>query len=271
MAPVASSNSAGGTDPGIDGDAIVAAEGIGKQYPRIPVTLFRWSSRSSTATGSGASPPRTRTHSATRRPGRSSSPADSPAPASTMTTTTMMTMTKAAPARTAWSDTGPTGGDVLGASRRLVAGPARPGPRRSRRPEVREEHAVADPRRSRVSDRGQGVRPRPRFPLPDALTKALALTDKGGFSFDIAFASKLLGIEGRLIKRYEREIDEITGPLEDRNGQRVPGALSRLAIAAAAVLPANLILLEDNARGLDPAFIDLIVERVQRNSRTAAP
>lgn len=100
-------------------------------------------------------------------------------------------------------------------------------------------------------------------PVPAGLAKALGLTDKGTFSFSLPMACQLLGIEARLVKQHEDEIEDLAQPLVDEHGEPAPGAWGRLAVATAVVLPWSVILLEEGLRGTEGAFMAQIAERLR--------
>jgi ABC-type polysaccharide/polyol phosphate transport system ATPase subunit len=106
-------------------------------------------------------------------------------------------------------------------------------------------------------------------PLPDVLAKALALTDKPPYGFNLLQATRMLGIDRRLVKPREVEIEDLAQPLRDADGGPADGALARLAVATAVVLPWSVILLDD-LRRLDDSFKERIAERVRERLREGA-
>jgi ABC-type polysaccharide/polyol phosphate transport system ATPase subunit len=103
-------------------------------------------------------------------------------------------------------------------------------------------------------------------PLPDALAKALGLSSRGTHKLSLPMGARLLGIEGHLVKRHKQEIEALAGPVLDPDGQQLPGAMIRLAVATAAVLPTNVLLLDD-LKGVDEAFVERLVDRVRQRLR----
>lgn len=106
-------------------------------------------------------------------------------------------------------------------------------------------------------------------PLPAALMRALSLADKGTFEFDLVLGSRLLGIEGHLVKHHRVEIEELAQPLQDAYGDPAPGWATRLAVATAVVLPASVILLEEDPK-LDEAFTERIVEPIRERLQSGS-
>jgi ABC-type polysaccharide/polyol phosphate transport system ATPase subunit len=98
-------------------------------------------------------------------------------------------------------------------------------------------------------------------PLATRLVRALKITDKGTFNFELVFASRLTGVEPRVVKRHKAEIEELAQPLW-ADGEPAPGWATRLSLATAAVLPSNVILLEEEP-GVDEVFTAQIVERIR--------
>jgi ABC-type polysaccharide/polyol phosphate transport system ATPase subunit len=105
-------------------------------------------------------------------------------------------------------------------------------------------------------------------PMPSGLAKAIALTGKGYFNFDLVLGCRLVGIEPHLVKRHREEIEELAQPVLGPDGEPAPGALVRLAVATAAILPASAILFEDGLRGMDEAFTNRVVERLRDRLRS---
>jgi ABC-2 type transport system ATP-binding protein len=98
-------------------------------------------------------------------------------------------------------------------------------------------------------------------PLAADVRKALGLASKVG-GHNPVLAMRLLGIEAGIAKRHKHEIEELAQPLLTPDGDPAPGAAQRLAVAATVALPSDVILLDD-LRGLDDAFVSRIVERLR--------
>lgn len=103
-------------------------------------------------------------------------------------------------------------------------------------------------------------------PLPAALAKAINMTSRGTFKMNLPLASRLLGVQGHEAKRHREEIEEMAQPIESPEGEPLPGAIVRLAIATAVVLPTNVILLDEPLSD-DAAFMEQVVERVRKRLR----
>jgi ABC-type polysaccharide/polyol phosphate transport system ATPase subunit len=103
----------------------------------------------------------------------------------------------------------------------------------------------------------------PVSPLPDSLARALNATGKGTHMFSLPMAANLLGVERRVIKPLKEEIEQLAQPVLGDDGDPLPGAMVRLAIATAIVLPTNAILL-DEFKGMDGAFVERVVERLRQ-------
>jgi ABC-type polysaccharide/polyol phosphate transport system ATPase subunit len=103
-------------------------------------------------------------------------------------------------------------------------------------------------------------------PLPDALARAFNMAAKGTHKLSLPMGARLLGIEGHLVKRHKQEIEELAGPVVGPDGQQAPGAMIRLAVATAVVLPTNVLLLDD-FKGVDEAFVERVVDRVRQRLR----
>lgn len=106
----------------------------------------------------------------------------------------------------------------------------------------------------------------PVAPLPSGLAKGLALTDKGTFDFELVLASRLLGLEPHLIKPHKAEIEAMASPLWTDEEEPAPGAMLRLGVATAVVVPTSVILLEESP-SLDEAFMAQVVERIPERLR----
>ena len=106
-------------------------------------------------------------------------------------------------------------------------------------------------------------------PLPAALARALRLSDKGTFDFNLVHASRLVGLEPHLVKRHRSEIEELAGPLCTPEGEREPGWAARLAVATAVVARSDVILLEEPRRPTE-ALTEPILERVRQRVRRGA-
>jgi lipopolysaccharide transport system ATP-binding protein len=104
-------------------------------------------------------------------------------------------------------------------------------------------------------------------PLPGEVRKALALSGKKGD--DLVLASRLLGVEAQLVKQHRDEIEELAQPLLTPDGDPAPGARLRLAVATTAILPADVILLDD-PQGLDDAFMSQVIERLRERLRAGS-
>ena len=103
-------------------------------------------------------------------------------------------------------------------------------------------------------------------PLSADVRKALGLASKVG-GHNPVLALRLLGVESGVAKRHREEIEELAQPLLTPHGDPAPGAAQRLAVAATVALPSDVILLDD-LRGLDDAFLSSIVERLRERVRT---
>jgi ABC-type polysaccharide/polyol phosphate transport system ATPase subunit len=101
-------------------------------------------------------------------------------------------------------------------------------------------------------------------PLSAELHKALAVSGKRGD--DLVQACRLLGVEPRLVKQHQDEIEELAQPLKTPDGDPVRGARMRLAIATTVVLPSSIVLLEE-PRGLGDAFAERLAERLGERLR----
>jgi ABC-type polysaccharide/polyol phosphate transport system ATPase subunit len=116
----------------------------------------------------------------------------------------------------------------------------------------------AFPTEGRVLVRGRAA------PLPAEVQKALGVSGKHGD--DLAQACRLLGMQPHLIKQHRDDIEEMAQPLLTPDGDPARGARMRLAIATSLILPANVILLEE-PRGLDAAFMERVFERLRERLR----
>ena len=101
----------------------------------------------------------------------------------------------------------------------------------------------------------------PVAPVPAGLARAIALTGKGTFDFDVVLAARLVGLAPQLVKPHRAEIEAMAAPLRTEEGEPAPGALLRLAIATAVVVPASVLLIEDSP-GIDEAFMEEIAQRI---------
>ena len=101
----------------------------------------------------------------------------------------------------------------------------------------------------------------PVAPLPAGLARGINLSGKGTFNADLVFGGRLLGVPARLMKAHRKEIEDLAQPLVTADGDAAPGAMLRLSVAAAAVLPSRLILLEEPLGEAD--FTARIVERLR--------
>jgi ABC-type polysaccharide/polyol phosphate transport system ATPase subunit len=104
-------------------------------------------------------------------------------------------------------------------------------------------------------------------PPPEDIQRAIALTGKGYFDFDLIMGARLVGIHPHLLQPHRDEIEELAQPLVAPNGQPAPGVLTRLAVATVATLPSDAILIEDGLRGMDEVFFARIVERLRDRLR----
>ncbi len=103
--------------------------------------------------------------------------------------------------------------------------------------------------------------------MPLDLAKAISLSGKGYFQFDLVMGCRLLGIHPHLVKGHRDEIEALADPVLGRDGEPVPGAMSRLAAATVVTLPADAILFDDGLRGLDEPFLSRALERLQERLR----
>lgn len=106
-------------------------------------------------------------------------------------------------------------------------------------------------------------------PLPAALVRALKVSDKGAFDFDLVLGARLVGIEPHLMKHHRREIEELAQPLLDPHGDPAPGWAHRLAMATAVVLPASVILIEEDP-GAGTGFGERLVEPIRARLRSGS-
>jgi lipopolysaccharide transport system ATP-binding protein len=106
----------------------------------------------------------------------------------------------------------------------------------------------------------------PVSPFPAALAKALGLTSKGTFDMELVLASRLLGVDPRLVTSHRHEIEAMAAPLWDEEGEPARGAMLRLAMATAIVIPSNVVLLDHSPR-IDEAFMRQVVERIPERVR----
>ena len=98
-------------------------------------------------------------------------------------------------------------------------------------------------------------------PLAADVRKALGLASKVG-GHNPVLALRLLGIEVGVARQHRLEIEELAQPLLTPDGDPAPGAAQRLAVAATVAVPSDVILLDD-LRGLDDAFVSRVVERLR--------
>lgn len=106
--------------------------------------------------------------------------------------------------------------------------------------------------------------------MPLDLAKAISLSGKGYFQFDLVMGCRLLGIHPHLVKRHRDEIEALAEPVLGPDGEPAPGAMSRLAAATVLTLPADAILFDDGLRGLDELFMARALERLQDRLRGGA-
>ena len=104
---------------------------------------------------------------------------------------------------------------------------------------------------------------KPVSPPPAVLMKALSLTARGSFMFDLVLGCQMFGIPARLVKRYRDEIEELARPRPDHTGNPDSESMLRLAVATAVVLPASVILLEEPLAKRDEAFTARVAEHVR--------
>jgi ABC-type polysaccharide/polyol phosphate transport system ATPase subunit len=104
-------------------------------------------------------------------------------------------------------------------------------------------------------------------PLAGDVHKALALSGKKGDN--VALAVRLLGVDAHVAKRHREEIEELAQPLVTPDGDPERGARVRLGVAATVILPADVILL-DEPRGVDEAFMGRIAERLRERLRSGS-
>jgi ABC-type polysaccharide/polyol phosphate transport system ATPase subunit len=104
-------------------------------------------------------------------------------------------------------------------------------------------------------------------PMPQDLAKAITLSGSGNFQFNLVMGCRLVGLHPHVVKRYREEIEEFAQPVLAPDGNPAPGAMTRLAVATAVTLPADVILFEDGLRGVDDNFKDRVVEVLQRRKR----
>src|SRR5215211_4036675 len=105
-------------------------------------------------------------------------------------------------------------------------------------------------------------------PTPGDLAKAIALSGKGYFQFDLVMGCRLLGLHPHVVKPHRQEIEDLAQPLLDKHGEPAPGAMTRLAVATAVTLPSDAILFEDGLPGMDEAFTERILDRLRRRLRS---
>jgi len=120
----------------------------------------------------------------------------------------------------------------------------------------------AFPTEGRVLTRGNVA------PMPEDLAKAIALSGKGYFQFDLVMGCRLLGLHPHVVKPHRQEIEDLAQPLLDKHGEPAPGAMTRLAVATAITLPSDAILFEDGLRGMDDAFTERVLDRLRRRLRS---
>jgi ABC-type polysaccharide/polyol phosphate transport system ATPase subunit len=106
----------------------------------------------------------------------------------------------------------------------------------------------------------------PVSPLPAALAAALGLTGKGTFDIELLLASRLLGVDPRLVKPHRAEIEAMAAPLWDEPGELARGATLRLAMATAILIPSNIVLLDELSR-LDAGFREQLIARIPERAR----
>jgi ABC-2 type transport system ATP-binding protein len=97
-------------------------------------------------------------------------------------------------------------------------------------------------------------------PVASELPLALSASGKGGIN--LPQACRLLGIDGTVAEHHQDEIVRMAQPLVTREGDPVPGATLRLAVATCVVLPSDLILL-DEPPGMDEAFMARVAAHVR--------
>jgi ABC-2 type transport system ATP-binding protein len=98
-------------------------------------------------------------------------------------------------------------------------------------------------------------------PLAAELPAAITAAGKG--EINLPQACRLLGVEAQVTRAHEAEIHELAQPLITAEGDMVPGAIARLALATAVILPADAILLEE-PRGMDTGFMERVGARLRR-------
>jgi ABC-2 type transport system ATP-binding protein len=105
----------------------------------------------------------------------------------------------------------------------------------------------------------------PVCPPPTELQRELRKT-----AGDLVSACRLFGLDKRVVRAHEAEINELAGLPTARDPQVDMAEMGNLAVAAAVVLPSSVLLLEE-ARGMDEAFGERVVERIRaRLSRGSA-
>jgi ABC-type polysaccharide/polyol phosphate transport system ATPase subunit len=279
---------AGSWGGGADKDAVIVVEGLSKRYPRTPVTIFppvvsmfhrNWFTRRRSSSGSEAQS--TDAETASRPPGVS--PAGGRATASTARRRPTDWDLEAdeldddeedeeddddeGPAERVGGPTPDSPGEMFWALRdisfqvpRGAALGVLGGPDAGKTTLLQILGGRAFPTEGRVLVR------EPVSPLPDALARALSATGKGTHKFSLRMAANLMGVGGHLTKRHKDEIEEFAQPVLGDDGEPLPGAMVRLAVATALVLPTNAILL-DELKGVDEAFMQRVVERLRQRLR----
>jgi ABC-type polysaccharide/polyol phosphate transport system ATPase subunit len=106
----------------------------------------------------------------------------------------------------------------------------------------------------------------PVSPPPGQLRKALNFSAQGTFDFDLVIGSRLAGLDGRSMKQYREEIEELAQPIETPDGEMARGASDRLAVASNVVLPSSVILIEE-LPGMDDEFTARVIERARERLR----
>jgi ABC-type polysaccharide/polyol phosphate transport system ATPase subunit len=97
--------------------------------------------------------------------------------------------------------------------------------------------------------KGRALVREPVSPIASELAKGMG----GKVANDPLMAARLLGVEQHRVKPHIRAIEELAGPRKDRAGLPVPGRRVRLAVATSVLVPSSVILLEE-AKGMDDEF-----------------
>jgi ABC-type polysaccharide/polyol phosphate transport system ATPase subunit len=109
----------------------------------------------------------------------------------------------------------------------------------------------------------------PISPLPAAVVTAITAAGKGTSRFELVSSCRLLGMDPRPIAEHLGEIEELAAPLYTEDGGRAPGALVRLSVATAVIVPSNVVLVEEPA-GVDEGFMAEVAERLGERLRAGS-